>query len=131
MIGCKVTVTDKDGNIDIKDTKNNFTVYSPSAPDIAVTKGRLAHLEYGLGDDRLGGAKIGYLDSLIPLKIIGKVADDYKVLLAPNKTAYIPDDLVELAPKGTFAATSLTDKWQIFGDSAYDYITLGLSARLP
>jgi N-acetylmuramoyl-L-alanine amidase len=126
-----VTITGEDGQKITKETQYSFAVMSPLTSDIAITKGRLAHLEYGLGDDRLGGAKIGYLDSLIPLKIIGKVADDYKVLLAPNKTAYIPDDLVTLAPKGTFAPTSLTDKWQIFGDSAYDYITLGLSARLP
>jgi len=126
-----VTITGEDGQKIMKETQYSFAVMSPLTSDIAITKGRLAHLEYGLGDDRLGGAKIGYLDSLIPLKIIGKVADDYKILLAPNKTAYISDDLVTLAPKGTFAPTSLTDRWQIFGDSAYDYITLGLSARLP
>lgn len=126
-----VTITGEEGQKITKETQYSFAVMSPLTSDIAVTKGRLAHLEYGLGDDRLGGAKIGYLDSLIPLKIIGKVADDYKILLAPNKTAYIPDDLVTLAPKGTFAPSSLTDRWQIFGDSAYDYITLGLSAKLP
>lgn len=126
-----VTITGADGQKVTKETQYSFAVMSPLTSDIAVTKGRLAHLEYGLGDDRLGGAKIGYLDSLITLKIIGKVGDDYKVLLAPNKTAYIPDDLVTLAPKGTFAPTSLTDRWQVFGDSVYDYITLGLSAKLP
>jgi N-acetylmuramoyl-L-alanine amidase len=98
---------------------------------VAITKGRLAHLEYGLGDDRLGGAKIGYLDSNVLLKIIGKVGSDYKIKLADNKTAYIPDDLVTLMPKGTFAASSLTGQWKVYGDSAYDYVTVGLSARLP
>ncbi len=126
-----VAITGEDGQKVTKETQYSFAVMSPLSSDIAITKGRLAHLEYGLGDDRLGGAKIGYLDSLIPLKIIGKVADDYKILLAPNRTAYIPDDLVTLAPKGSFTPTSLTDRWQVFGDSAYDYITLGLSARLP
>jgi N-acetylmuramoyl-L-alanine amidase len=126
-----VTITGEDDQKITKETQYSFAVMSPLSSDIAITKGRLAHLEYGLGDDRLGGAKIGYLDSLIPLKIIGKVADDYKILLAPNRTAYIPDDLVTLAPKGSFAPASLTDRWQVFGDSTYDYITLGLSARLP
>ncbi|MEJ7610946.1 MAG: N-acetylmuramoyl-L-alanine amidase, partial [Ferruginibacter sp.] len=126
-----VTITGSGGQTAVKETTNSFSVISPLSSDIAITKGRLAHLEYGLGDDRLGGAKIGYLDSLIPLKIIGKVGDDYKVLLAPNRTAYIPDDLVTLLPKGSFAGASLTNRWEIYGDSSYDYIKIGLTAKLP
>lgn len=126
-----VTITGEDGQKITKETQYSFAVMSPLSSDVCITKGRLAHLEFGLGDDRLGGAKIGYLDSLIPLKITGKVGNDYRVSVAPNTTAYIPDDLVTLAPKGTFAGASLTDKWQVYGDSAFDYITLGLSTRLP
>jgi N-acetylmuramoyl-L-alanine amidase len=114
----------------MKETSNTFAILNPLSSDICITKGRLAHLLYGLGEDRLGGAKIGYIDSMIPLKIIGKVGGDYKVQLAPYKTAYIPDDVVSLAPKGTFASTSLTDRWQVFGDSAFDYVTLGLTSKL-
>ncbi|MCY7292093.1 MAG: hypothetical protein LH615_07915, partial [Ferruginibacter sp.] len=84
-----VTITGADGAKITKETGSTFSVMSLLSSDVAVTKGRLAHLEYGLGDDRLGGAKIGYLDSLIPLKIIGKVSEHYKVLLSPNRTAYI------------------------------------------
>ena len=126
-----VTITGNDGTKISKETSNTFAVMSPFSSDVCFTKGRLAHLEYGLGDDRLGGAKIGYLDSLIPLKIIGKVGEHYKILLSPNRTAYIPEDVVTLAPKGTFAGTALTDRWQVFGDSTYDYISIGLTAKLP
>ncbi len=126
-----VTITSVDDIKITKETGNTFSVMSPLSSDVAVTKGRLAHLEYGLGDDRLGGAKIGYLDSLIPLKIIGKVGEHYKVLLSPNRTAYIPEDVVTLAPKGTFAGYALTDRWQVYGDSVYDYVSIGLTAKLP
>ena len=126
-----VTITGADGLKITKETSNSFSVLSPLSSDVAITKGRLAHLEYGLGVDRLGGAKIGYLDSLIPLKIIGKVGDHFKVLLSPNRTAYIPDDVVALAPKGTFAGYALTDRWQVYGDSVYDYVMVGLTAKLP
>ena len=126
-----VTITGNDGTKISKETSNTCAVMSPLSSDVCFTKGRLAHLEYGLGDDRLGGAKIGYLDSLIPLKIIGKVGEHYKILLSPNRTAYIPEDVVTLAPKGTFAGTALTDRWQVFGDSTYDYISIGLTAKLP
>jgi N-acetylmuramoyl-L-alanine amidase len=126
-----ITIVGKDGQKITKETNNTFAILNPLSSDVCITKGRLAHLLYGLGEDRLGGAKIGYIDSMIPLKIIGKVGGDYKVQLAPYKTAYIPDDVVTLAPKGTFASTSLTERWQVFGDSAYDYVTLGLTSKLP
>jgi N-acetylmuramoyl-L-alanine amidase len=126
-----ITIVGKDGQKITKETNNTFAILNPLSSDVCITKGRLAHLLYGLGEDRLGGAKIGYIDSMIPLKIIGKVGGDYKVQLAPYKTAFIPDDVVSLAPKGTFAGTSLTERWQVFGDSAYDYVTLGLTSKLP
>ena len=111
--------------------KYHFTVMADTAADIALTTGRLAYLEYGLGDDRLGGAKIGYLDSMVPLKIMGKVDKDYKIQLAKNRTAYIPQELVVLMPKGSFNPAGLTGSWRVSGDSAFDYVSIGLSARLP
>jgi N-acetylmuramoyl-L-alanine amidase len=122
------------GNIEqklTKETENKFSILSTMSSDVCITKGRLAHLEYGLGEDRLGGAKIGYIDSMIPLKILGKVGSKYKVALSPYRTAYIPDDVVTLAPRGTFANPALTDRWQVYGDTAYDYVSIGLTGKLP
>jgi N-acetylmuramoyl-L-alanine amidase len=126
-----VTITDSAGNSIIKETKNLFSVMSQYTQDIAITKGRLAHLEYGLGDDRLGGAKVGYIDSNIVLKIVGKVGSHYKVRLAKFRTAYIPDELVTLMPKGSFTPESLTDKITTYGDDKYDYVKLNLFTKLP
>lgn len=126
-----ITMLTKDGQTVTKKTGATFAVMSPLASDIAITKGRLAYLEYGLGDDRLGGSKIGYLDENIPLKIIGKVGPDYKIQLAQTRVAYIPDDLVSLAPIGTQAGYSLTSNWRVYGDSVYDYVTVALNAKLP
>lgn len=126
-----VKLVDKQGNSITKETPNHFSVQSPLASDVAITKGRLAHLEYGLGEDRLGGAKIGYLDSLVLLNITGKVGNDYKVRLAPSLTAYIPDELVTLLPKGSTGASSLTGAWSVYGDDKYDYVTVALGAKLP
>ncbi len=127
----KVTLTDSAGNTVSRETKNSFSVLSSYAPDMIITKGRLAHLEYGLGDDRLGGAKVGYIDSNIVLHLTGKVGTHYKVELTKNRTAYIPGELVTLAPKGTSAPASLTDKITVSGDSVYDYVKLNLFAKLP
>ena len=131
LIKIPVTLTAISGENITKETAAHFSILSPQAPDVAITKGRLAHLEYGLGYDRLGGAKIGYLDSNIVLKIVGKVGTHYKVALTKTRTAYIPDDLVEWLPKGSFAPASLTDKWSVYGDDQYDYVKLGMFQRLP
>ncbi|MBI3883131.1 MAG: AMIN domain-containing protein [Sphingobacteriales bacterium] len=131
LITIPIKLTGSDEKSITKETKNIFSVLSPASPDIAVTKGRLAHLEYGLGEDRLGGAKIGYIDSQVVLKIIGKVGSHYKVRLSKTRTAYIPDELIELMPKGTFTPASLTDKWNVYGDEKYDYVRVGLFTRLP
>ncbi len=127
----QVAIANSDDEEIIKETSNKFSILSTLGSDVCFTKGRLAHLEYGIGEDRLGGAKIGYIDSMIPLKIIGKVGGKYKVSLTPFRSAYIPEEVVTLAPRGTFASPALTDRWQVYGDSAYDYVSVGLSNRLP
>ena len=126
-----VSIRDAAGKTVSKETRYWVSMFGPLAPNVAVTKGRLAHLLFGLGDDRLGGAKIGYLDSNVQLKVIGKVGSNYKVRLSKYRTAYIPDDLVDFLPSGTFTPESLTDRWTVYGDSAFDYVVLGLFARLP
>jgi N-acetylmuramoyl-L-alanine amidase len=126
-----VTITDSSGKTITKESKNYISMFSPFSPTIAVTKGRLAHLLFGLGEDRLGGAKIGYLDSMVLLNVVGKAGSKYKVQLSKYRTAYIDDDAVKFLPKGNFTPGSLTGNLRTFGDSAYDYVTAGLFAKLP
>ena len=126
-----ISITDAAGKTISKKSPYWVSMFGPLAPNVAVTKGRLAHLLFGLGDDRLGGAKIGYIDSSVLLNVIGKVGSMYKVRLSKYRTAYIDDDAVDFLPKGTFTPESLTDKWTVYGDSAFDYVQLGLFARLP
>jgi N-acetylmuramoyl-L-alanine amidase len=94
------------------------------------TTGRLPFLEYGLGDDRLGGAKMGYLDSNIVVKVVDSVKDDYKVQLSANHFAWLAKtsfktDTVNIQPY------YLTNSWKVYGDSVYDYVTITLDERLP
>ena len=126
-----IKMTSSDNKVLLKETTAQFTVMQPTMPDIYITKGRLSHLVYGIGDDRLGGAKIGYIDSLIHLKIIGKVGNDYKVRLTKNRMAYIPSELVNPMPLGTFEPNSLTGKIIGYGDSLYDYVSIQLFEKLP
>lgn len=126
-----VTITAPDGESITQKAGSKISMLSSLPSNMVVTKGRLAYLLFGTGDDRLGGSKIGYIDSLIPLRIAGKVGSLYKVQLSKYRTAYVPDEAVEFLPKGTFTPSSLTTNWRVYGDSAYDYVQVGMFARLP
>ena len=126
-----IKITDKQGKSVSKDSKYSVGVFNKLLPNIAVTKGRLAHLLFGLGEDRLGGAKIGYLDSMVLLNVTGKFGTDYRVQLSKYRSAFIPDDLIEFLPKGYFTPQSISGNMRASGDAQYDYVTLALTARLP
>ncbi len=127
----RVQMIAPDGSLVEKESKSVFSVLAYTGPEVVVTNSRLSHLEYGLGDDRLGGAKIGYLDTMIPLKVIGKVGSDYKIALAPSRTAYIGEQYVTPQPKGCFAPQSLTDKIRVYSEEGKEYVRLALFQKLP
>ena len=104
-------------------TKTNFI--------LGKTYGPLVFLEYGLGEDRLGGAKMTFLDSNIVVKIVDSIKDRYKIQLSKNHFAYLPKS--NFKPDSTVSAKPyyLTNSWKVYGDSAYDYVTIGLDERLP
>ncbi|RSK37447.1 N-acetylmuramoyl-L-alanine amidase [Hymenobacter metallilatus] len=112
-------------------SKNRIRFLNPNAPQLALTKGELAYLNYGLGEDRLGGAKLGYLDSAVVLHLTGRVGNQYRVQLSETQTAWIPQEVVRLLPPGGFVPSSLTGSWSVYGDSVYDYVRLPLTQRLP
>lgn len=98
---------------------------------LAKTKGALPFLEYGLGDDRLGGAKMTFLDSNIILKVIDSFGIDYKVQLSKYHSAYIDKQSVLRLPGMKQAPYHLTGSWKVFGDDKYDYVSINLDEKLP
>jgi N-acetylmuramoyl-L-alanine amidase len=112
-------------------SKSKIRFLNLNEPQLAVTKGDLAYLNYGLGEDRLGGAKFGYLDSLVVLHLTGRVGSQYRVQLSETSTAWVPQEVVRLLPSGGFVPSSLTGSWSVQGDSLYDYVRVPLTARLP
>lgn len=110
---------------------SQFTVLNPDEPVIGETVGPLPYLEFGLGSDRLGGAKISYLDTAVLLHITGMFGSNYRVQLAPDHTAYIPINDVILLSKGAFIPHSLSGSWKVWGDSLFDYVSIGLNEKLP
>jgi N-acetylmuramoyl-L-alanine amidase len=94
------------------------------------TNDSLPFLKYGIGEDRLGGAKMTFLDSNIILKVIDSFNTDYKVQLSRLHSAYInKKNVVEAI--GVNTMQHLTDSWKVWGDSLFDYVTIKLDEKLP
>ena len=95
------------------------------------TTGAQPYLEYGLGDDRLGGAKMTYLDTAILIKVTDSSRGDYKVQLSKNHFAWLPKSNFTVDTALKFQPYYLTSSWRVYGDEHYDYVTIGLDEKLP
>lgn len=102
---------------------------------LARTTGQLPFMEYGIGDDRLGGAKMTYLDSNILFRIVDSFGTDYKVRLSNEHYAYIAK--TSLVRQGKIANhplvhnPHLSGSIKVFGDTASDYVMVNLDDRYP
>ncbi|MBQ9077852.1 MAG: N-acetylmuramoyl-L-alanine amidase [Muribaculaceae bacterium] len=88
-----------------------------------------AYLQYGNGDDRLGGSKMGYLADGIPLKVIAETEDLYKVELSQNRTAYIPKRLT--SPTDLQPRQANTGSWSLTNTGNRDRVSISLPHRMP
>lgn len=112
-------------------TDHKLTILSGEHTLIGLTTGPNPYLDYGLGTDRLGGAKLGYLDTLVQLHITGKTGNSYRVKLAEGQQAYIDKQNVRLLNGVHFLPVSLTENWNETTDDQYDYLSIGLDKKLP
>lgn len=100
---------------------------------LAKTTGKLPELAYGLGSDRLGGAKMGYIDTGVLIKIVDSIGSLYKIDLCKNQVAFINkidvlrNDSLQLKP------FYLTNSFKASGADSltYDMVQIGLDERLP
>jgi N-acetylmuramoyl-L-alanine amidase len=95
------------------------------------TQGALPYFNYGLGEDRLGGAKLGYIDSNVLVKVVDSVGAQYKVQLSIQHHAWLPKQQLRRDSGAKATATYLTSSWRVWGDDRYDYVSIGLPERLP
>ncbi|MBS1628229.1 MAG: N-acetylmuramoyl-L-alanine amidase [Bacteroidetes bacterium] len=99
---------------------------------LAKTKGKLPSLAYGLGDDRLGGAKLGYIDTNVILKVIDSTGHLYHVQLSKNHTAFIDKSYIHKDSTIKEKPFYLTNSWKVNGtDSCYDILAISVDERLP
>lgn len=98
---------------------------------MARTKGGLPFLEYGPGDDRLGGAKMTYLDSGILVKVVDSLNSDYIIALTDNLKAFIAKSSVQFEPQLQPKPYYLSGNWKTYREERFDVITISMPERLP
>jgi len=95
------------------------------------TNGKLPYLEYGLGSDRLGGAKMTFLDTGVVVKVVDSTVVNYRVQLSQNHFAYLPKANFKRDSSVSIKPYYLTGSWLVNGDDKYDYVSIALDEKLP
>jgi N-acetylmuramoyl-L-alanine amidase len=98
----------------------------------ARTTGKLPMLAYGLGGDRLGGAKMGFIDTNVLVKVVDSTTDMYKLQLSALHTAYIAKEFIVADSTTTLKPFYLTNSWMVKGtDTCYDIVQISVDEKLP
>jgi N-acetylmuramoyl-L-alanine amidase len=126
-----VRLTAPDGRFVERPTGGTLSIVGKDGPLVGVTKGEKPFINYGLGGDRLGGAKMGFLVPGVRLAIDGRRGQQYRVALSPDLEAWIPVEQVDLLPPGTHPPFSLTGSWNVRGTTKEDIVSVELSEQLP
>jgi N-acetylmuramoyl-L-alanine amidase len=96
------------------------------------SSGKLPALAFSTGEDRLGAAKMGYIDTNILLRIIDSTKDQYTVQLSKYRTAYVDKTFTKPdSSTNTKKALYLSNSFLAKGDSLFDYVNINLEEKLP
>ncbi len=112
-------------------SRGKVSIVPQELPRVAVATGRKPFLNVGLGEDRLGGAKLGYIQNGVRLQVVGKVGRQFKIHLSDDMTGWLPEDFAQLLPRETPQPRSLTGTITVTGNDAEDIVTVSLNQRLP
>lgn len=113
------------------ETKAKLWIMPDSLPRTAEVVGRRPFLNVGLGSDRLGGAKLGYLQAGALVRVTGKVAGQYRIRLSEQMEAWLPEEYARILPVDVPLPTSLAGSISVTGSDSEDVVIVGLSTRLP
>jgi N-acetylmuramoyl-L-alanine amidase len=113
------------------ESRGKVSLLPRELPRVAVVTGRRPFLNAGLGEDRLGGAKLGYIPAGVKVQITGKVGRQYRVRLSESLTGWLPEEFGRLLPLETPMPRSLVSSLSATGDDRQDVVAVTLSERLP
>jgi N-acetylmuramoyl-L-alanine amidase len=104
-----------------------------SQPKILIGRstGKLPSMVYSLGEDRLGAAKLGYIDTNIVLRVVDSTKELYKVQLSKYHSAYIDKAYFKVDSSIHLKPFYLTSSYLAKGDTLYDVVNIRVDEHLP
>lgn len=106
---------------------------SPSSPvkvDFWAKTTGTAYLQFGDGEDRLGGCKMGFLDEGILLQLEEKQGTLYKARLSDNRFAYIDEEYLDFCQDGKRVKVN-SGNIRVSNSGTQDRISIPLGVKLP
>ena len=100
-----------------------------TVPSFIRTSGKLPQLAYSSGEDRLGSAKMGYIDTSITLKVSDTLKNLYKVQLSASRYAFI-EKIYTQPVADTILKPALCESWRVKGGDEFDSVSISLSGRV-
>ena len=100
-------------------------------PLFVKTSGKLPQLAWSMGTDRLGSAKMGYMDTGIILSVADTAGGLYKVQLSERRHAFIDKSLVSPVEVLMKPGMVTSESWRVKGGEADDSLTISLGRKVP
>ncbi|MDD8019383.1 MAG: N-acetylmuramoyl-L-alanine amidase, partial [Bacteroidota bacterium] len=112
-------------------SKSTVTMTPHELPRVAEVIGKRPYFNAGLGADRLGGAKLGFISPGVKVTVIGKVGDQYKIHLGETMIGWLPEEFAKLLPQETPLPHALTSSISVTGNGNDDIVNLILTDKVP
>lgn len=112
------------------EAKGKVSIIQDSLPRVAELTGKRPFLNAGLGTDRLGGAKLGFLVEGVRVIVNGKVGGQYRVRLGGGMEAWLPQESAQLLPLNTPLPVTLTGSISVSGTDTDDFVRVGLGQKV-
>lgn len=110
--------------------QGQFIAAQDSIPRYILTAGKLPQLAYSSGEDRLGSAKMGYIDTSVLMRVIDTVKNLYKVQLSGSHYAFI-EKMYTHPIADTVLPVVLCESWRAKGGDEFDSVSFSLNGRVP
>jgi N-acetylmuramoyl-L-alanine amidase len=113
-------------------TLSSLAQDSLDRPLLARSVNPLTMLAYGLGEDRLGGAKMGYVDTAVLFSVVDSTKNLFKVQLSKQHSVYINKRDLKFDTSYKQKPFYLLNSWSVKGtEEGYDLISFSLDEKLP
>ncbi len=93
-------------------------------------KGKLPQIAYSTGADRLGSAKMGYIDTGIMVQLVDTIDATCTIRLAAGRIAYLDTMFIDSIHTAVAPPPALMEAWRIAGSDKQDSVFINLSRKV-